>query len=122
MSACILSGRSKIIALAFIFFFTGSGFAFAQTTAGLVGQWSFDEGTGVTAADGAGNASATLGSTASWLSGTSCHLRNCISLNGTASSLLTVPYVAAHDFDASSFSYSGWIYITDTSRNNTIID
>lgn len=53
-------------------------------SAGLVGQWSFDEGFGTSANDGSGSGNnGTLVNDPTWMTGASCKVGGCLSFDGT---------------------------------------
>ncbi|HEY2880989.1 MAG TPA: LamG domain-containing protein, partial [Pirellulales bacterium] len=81
-------------------------------------HWTFDEGTGATAADSSGNNHpATLGTTATWNAGNVG--THGMGVNGTANAVATVtgPVVDT----ASSFTVSAWVKLTSVSGYQTVV-
>jgi len=82
------------------------------------GHWSFDEGSGTTAADSSGNGhTATLGSGASWATGNVG--THAIALGGTAAGLATVTGPVVNT--ASSFTASAWVKLNNLSGYQTVL-
>lgn len=77
------------------------------------GEWSFDEGSGATAADSAGAHTATLSGGAGWSN--QARVGSALTANGTTS------YAAATGTGldtTKSFTVSGWVRLTDNSHNS----
>ncbi len=92
----------------------------AVPTAGLVAHWSFDEGSGTTAADRSGSGhTGTLNYGAAWTSGAQCRLGACLSLDGSDD------YVRVSD--AASLKLTGdvtisaWIKPTAVGTERTVV-
>ncbi len=83
-----------------------------------VGYWTFDEGTGLTAADSTGNSyNATLQSAATWASGKVG--TGALSLTGTSNSYADIPHTAINT--ATSFSVAAWVQVNTLTGPQTFI-
>ena len=83
-----------------------------------VGYWTFDEGTGTSAADATGNAStATLQSSAGW--GTGRFGDSALSLNGTSTSFADIPHTVINT--AQSFTVTAWVNLNALGNNQTAV-
>ncbi len=102
--------KSFFLSLLFVFL---PCFAHADITTGLVGQWSFEEGSGSTAADSSSsNNTGTLQNSPTWISGQVGS--GALSLDGT-DDYVNVPDSAS--LDLSTFTVSGWINLTSNTNN-----
>jgi hypothetical protein len=81
-------------------------------TSGLVGHWTFDEGSGSTAADSSGNGNAGTVSGATWTTG---KFNGALSFNG-GTAMVTVPDSASLD-STSAVTVSAWIRPTSWPNN-----
>ena len=83
-----------------------------------VGYWTFDEGTGLTAADSTGNSyNATLQSAATWASGKVGTYA--LSLTGTSNSYADIPHTAINT--ATSFSAAAWVRLNTLAGPQTFV-
>jgi hypothetical protein len=72
-----------LLAAATVFALAAGRTTAAVPTEGLVAHWSFDEGSGTTAADRSGNGhTGTFQYGASWATGAQCKVGACVSLDG----------------------------------------
>jgi hypothetical protein len=95
---------------------TGSG----PPTAGLVGYWAFDDGSGGTASDGSGNGhTGTLTYGPTWQSGTNCKLGGCLSFDGVNDYVNVAD--AADLRITGSLTISAWIRPASPGSKQTIV-
>jgi hypothetical protein len=78
--------------------------------------WSFDEGTGTSAADSAGTDTATLGSGASWITGAVGS--HAVSLDGSPNGAVVAPTPAVDT--SKSFTVSAWVNFSSVGGYQTI--
>ncbi|OGM90939.1 hypothetical protein A2755_01925 [Candidatus Wolfebacteria bacterium RIFCSPHIGHO2_01_FULL_48_22] len=79
---------------------------------GLVGYWTFDEGTGTTAADSSGNGNTgTLTNGPTWQSDSNCKVRGCLSFDGSNDYVMVgAPEILNSTFNTTnSFSVIEWV-------------
>ncbi|MBU6427178.1 hypothetical protein KGQ27_02965, partial [Patescibacteria group bacterium] len=82
----------------------------ADITNGLVGHWTFDEGSGATAADSSGNGNnGTLVNGPAWVAG---KIGQALSFNGT-NNLVSIPGSSIFDFQGD-FTVSAWVKTTSS--------
>jgi alpha-L-arabinofuranosidase len=83
-----------------------------------VGYWTFDEGTGLSAADSTGNSyNATLQSAATWATGKVGS--SALSLTGTSTSYVDIPQAAINT--ATSFSAAAWVKLNTLTGPQTFV-
>ncbi|MFA7201444.1 MAG: LamG domain-containing protein, partial [Candidatus Paceibacterota bacterium] len=99
------------------------GSTIAQTPSlrdrGLVGYWTFDEGSGTTAYDRSGKGNnGTLTNSPTWQTGSNCKRGNCLSFVGGASNQY-VNCGANLQITSSQYTVSGWVKIPSTAPDST---
>ena len=115
-----LIGSFIILALILSTFGLGSfyvPFAKADIASGLVGHWTFDEGSGSTALDSSGNNSSGTISGPSWATG---RIGSALSFDGS-NDYVRVPYKSNLQLYNSSFTFSSWIKSTDSDEGMIVV-
>ena len=107
-NARIKAGKTALGMAVFSFIFFSSvlmSCAYADITTGLMGRWSFDEGTGTAAADASGNGNTATVSNAAWSS--SGKVNGALDFNGSNSYVDVAANTALNDLQ--SFTYTAWV-------------
>src|SRR5690606_18753071 len=90
-------------------------------TQGLVGYWTFDEGSGTTANDSSGNNNTgTLTNGPTWQSGTSCKVGGCLSFDGSNDNVVITNQAYINDLGKVDVSYSISFWVNSASSGTSI--
>ncbi|MFA7201861.1 MAG: LamG domain-containing protein, partial [Candidatus Paceibacterota bacterium] len=92
------------------------------TDAGLVGYWTFDEGTGTQALDSSGNNNTgTLTNGPTWQQANNCKTGGCLSFDGVDDNVDLGTPIILRNISNGSFSLSAWMKTSDNTGRGAII-